>query len=66
MTADELSRYDGKEGRPAYFAFAGRIHDATGSRLWKEGSHVGRHLAGFDLLALVLAVLLIISLWRWW
>ena len=112
MTADELSRYDGKEGRPAYFAFGGRIHDATGSRLWKEGSHVGRHLAGFDLtdalkqaphgeekidstplvgkllatavarrtpthlkafyfmtyfnLALVLAVLLIISLWRWW
>ncbi|GAB4366139.1 MAG: hypothetical protein Kow00128_09290 [Deltaproteobacteria bacterium] len=49
MTAEELSRFDGKEGRPAYFAFRGRIYDATGSRLWKAGSHVGRHPAGFDL-----------------
>ncbi|MGZ8439862.1 MAG: CopD family protein [Candidatus Deferrimicrobiaceae bacterium] len=49
MTPDDLSGYDGKEGRPAYFAYDGRIFDATGSRLWKGGSHVGRHLAGFDL-----------------
>jgi len=49
MTAEELSRFDGKEGRPAYFAFRGRIYDATGSRLWKAGNHVGRHPAGFDL-----------------
>jgi predicted heme/steroid binding protein/uncharacterized membrane protein len=112
MTPDDLSGYDGKEGRPAYFAYDGRIFDATGSRLWKDGSHVGRHLAGFDLtdalklaphgeekvasmpsvgnllaagtvrrtpthlkafyfmtyftLGLILAVLFIISLWRWW
>lgn len=112
MTAEELGRFDGKEGRPAYFAYGGRIYDATGSRLWKEGSHVGRHHAGFDLtdalkqaphgedkikpmpligalvaarkpertpahlrafyfmtylnLVLVLGVLLIVALWRWW
>lgn len=112
MPADELARYDGKEGRPAYFFYDGRIYDATGSRLWKEGSHVGRHPAGFDLtemlkqaphgkekveamplvghllaagivrktpthlkafyfmtyfnLGLVLAILAIVSLWRWW
>jgi len=112
MTPDDLSGYDGKEGRPAYFAYDGRIFDATGSRLWKGGNHVGRHLAGFDLtdalklaphgeekvasmpfvgnllaagtvprtpthlkafyfmtyfiLGLILAVLFVISLWRWW
>ncbi|OGP34107.1 MAG: hypothetical protein A2X88_10795 [Deltaproteobacteria bacterium GWC2_65_14] len=49
MAPDDLSGYDGKEGRPAYFAYDGRIFDATGSRLWKDGGHVGRHLAGFDL-----------------
>lgn len=112
MTVDELASYDGKEGRPAYFAFEGRIYDATGSSLWKEGNHVGRHLAGFDLsdalkqaphgdeklgstpavgsllaagaahrepphmkafyfmayfnLGLVVAILFIVALWRWW
>lgn len=112
MTTDELALCDGKEGRPSYFAFNGRIYDATGSRLWKEGSHVGRHLAGFDLsdalkqaphgeekigsipvvgdlladvdarkaplhlkafyfmayfnLALVVGILFIVALWRWW
>jgi predicted heme/steroid binding protein/uncharacterized membrane protein len=111
MTLNDLSGYDGKEGRPAYFAYDGRVFDATKSRLWREGSHVGRHLAGFDLtdslklaphgeekvasmpsvgnllvagtvrrtpthlkafyfmtyftLGLILAVLFIISLWRW-
>ncbi len=49
MTLDDLAGYEGKEGRPAYFAYDGRIFDATKSRLWKDGSHVGRHLAGFDL-----------------
>lgn len=111
MTAEELSRFDGKEGRPAYFAYAGVIYDATGKALWKGGSHVGKHLAGFDLtdalrhaphgedriaalpvvgtlvaaeappglplhvkgfyvmtylnLGLVVAILFVISLWRW-
>jgi len=49
MTAEELSRFDGKEGRPAYFAYRGQVYDVTGSRLWKAGNHVGRHPAGFDL-----------------
>lgn len=49
LTPRELSAFDGKEGRPAYFAYRGRIYDATGSRLWKGGVHVGKHPAGFDL-----------------
>lgn len=112
MAADELASYDGKDGHPAYFALDGRIYDATESPLWKEGNHVGRHQAGFDLsdalkqaphgkeklgsmpvvgtllaeggerrvpfhlkgfyfmayfnLGLVVAILFIVALWRWW
>lgn len=49
LTPEELSHADGKEGRPAYFAFAGTIYDASHSRFWKQGSHLGRHEAGGDL-----------------
>lgn len=112
MGAEELAAFGGKEGAPAYIAYMGTIYDASNSRLWKGGSHLGKHQAGFDLsdalklaphgedrllrlpvvgkllataaperkpphlvafyfmtylnLGLVLAVLVIISLWRWW
>jgi predicted heme/steroid binding protein len=49
LTVDELARCDGKEGRPALFAFHDRIYDVTSSRLWKQGMHMGRHAAGTDL-----------------
>lgn len=49
LTPEQLAGYDGKEGRPAYFAYEGKIYDATASRLWKNGVHVGRHQAGQDL-----------------
>jgi len=51
MTPAELEQYDGKEGRKAYFAYKGMIYDATASPLWKNGTHMGRHQAGFDLTA---------------
>lgn len=112
LTPDDLAGFDGKEGRPAYFAYGGRVYDATESRMWKGGVHFGRHQAGFDLtellkqaphgeekirampavgdlmipeggrrtpghlkafyfmtyfnLGLVLAILFIVSLWKWW
>jgi len=111
LTAEELAACDGKEGRPAYFAFDGKIYDATGSRLWNQGLHMGRHNAGSDLtealkqaphgvdriaalkvvgvllasgrqkrplhervfyfmaymnLSIVLVIILILALWRWW
>jgi predicted heme/steroid binding protein/uncharacterized membrane protein len=49
LTLEDLSSYDGKEGRPVYFAFEGKIYDATQSPLWKQGVHMGRHTAGNDL-----------------
>lgn len=49
LSLDVLARFDGKDGRPAYFAYRGEIFDATKSPLWKNGSHMGRHQAGCDL-----------------
>lgn len=49
MTLEELEFFDGKEGRECLIAYKGEIFDVTKSRLWKEGTHMGRHHAGIDL-----------------
>ncbi|MFN3740881.1 MAG: CopD family protein [Thermodesulfovibrionales bacterium] len=49
FTLEELHQFDGKEGRPAYIAYKGTVYDVSGSRLWKDGSHARKHLAGHDL-----------------
>lgn len=49
LGVDELLNYDGKEGRPAYIAYNGKIYDVSESRLWKNGSHLQKHSAGHDL-----------------
>lgn len=49
FTLRELSRYDGKEGRPAYIAYAGKVYDVSDSFLWKGGRHQVLHDAGTDL-----------------
>jgi predicted heme/steroid binding protein len=49
LTLAELSQFDGMEGRPAYFSYGGKVFDATTSKLWKNGVHMGRHHAGEDL-----------------
>lgn len=46
---EELSKCDGKEGRPAYVAHRGRVFDVSGSARWKGGLHMKRHHAGMDL-----------------
>jgi predicted heme/steroid binding protein/uncharacterized membrane protein len=46
---EELARKDGKEGRPVYIAYKGKIYDVTQSSLWKTGSHMRRHSSGKDL-----------------
>ncbi|MCK9274350.1 MAG: hypothetical protein M0P57_04590 [Syntrophales bacterium] len=49
FTSAALAENDGKEGRPALVAFRGKVFDVTESRLWKNGTHMNRHLAGNDL-----------------
>jgi predicted heme/steroid binding protein len=46
---EELKKYDGRDGRPAYIAMKGKVYDATESDLWADGNHQGLHEAGKDL-----------------
>lgn len=48
LTLDELKKYNGKDGNPAYIAVDGVIYDVTDSKQWKEGEHNG-YTAGKDL-----------------
>ncbi len=45
----ELARFDGQDGRPAYVAYEGKVYDVTGSFLWRGGRHQAMHGAGADL-----------------
>jgi predicted heme/steroid binding protein len=49
FTLDELSKFDGKEGRPAFVAYNGKVYDVTEANLWSDGNHMGEHDAGKDL-----------------
>ena len=48
LTLEELARFNGKDGQPAYIAVDGIIYDVTESRAWKDGMHNGFE-AGKDL-----------------
>ncbi len=45
FTLDELKKFDGKEGRPAYAAVDGLVYDF--STVYKEGTHY-EHIAGAE------------------
>jgi len=49
FTLEELKQYDGRDGRPAYIAYKGKIYDVTESFLWIGGDHQGQHEAGKDI-----------------
>ncbi len=51
FTPQELEKYDGKDGRPAYIAYKGKVYDVTDSAFWLGGDHLGAHQAGRDLSA---------------
>ena len=49
FTQEELARYHGREGRPAYVAHGGKVYDVSGSFRWRGGRHQVLHRAGGDL-----------------
>ena len=48
FTLEELSKYDGLEGRKAYIAVDGVVYDVTDIPQWQDGLHQGRFQAGKD------------------
>jgi predicted heme/steroid binding protein/uncharacterized membrane protein len=46
--SEELKKYDGQDGRPAYLAYQGKVYDVSDSQKWKNGLHMNRHRAGQD------------------
>jgi predicted heme/steroid binding protein len=51
FTLEDLKQYDGRQGKPAYIAYKGKVYDVTDSPLWLDGDHQGLHEAGKDLTA---------------
>lgn len=47
FTSQELAKYDGKNGRPAYVAVNGIVYDVTNNRGWAAATHFGL-IAGND------------------
>ena len=45
----ELEENNGKDGKPAYFAYKGKVYDVSESSFWLDGDHLGMHQAGKDL-----------------
>ncbi|NLC32502.1 MAG: cytochrome B5 [Clostridiales bacterium] len=48
LTLEELAKFDGKDGRPAYVAVHDKIYDMSDSDSWYDGEHYG-YEAGNDL-----------------
>jgi predicted heme/steroid binding protein len=49
FTLEELAKFDGNNGSPAYVAFKGKVYDVSESSFWMDGDHLGAHQAGKDL-----------------
>ncbi|MBS3920396.1 MAG: cytochrome b5 [Deltaproteobacteria bacterium] len=49
FTSEELLSCDGKEGKPVYIAFEGKVYDVSKSPLWSKGTHMNRHPSGKNL-----------------
>jgi len=48
FTISELAQFNGKNGKPAYVGYKGKVYDVTESYQWGDGEHLG-HMAGKDL-----------------
>ena len=41
FTMEEIARYDGKDGQPAYIVVDGVVYDVSNVSQWSSGSHFG-------------------------
>ncbi len=49
LTLEQLKKYDGQNGNPAYVAVDGTIYDVTNAQGWNNGKHKNGITAGKDL-----------------
>ena len=49
FTEDELTQYNGQDGKPVYVAYNGSVYDVTTSKMWRTGMHMKRHPSGTNL-----------------
>jgi len=49
ISAEEMLSFNGKDGRPVYIAFQGKVYDVSKSPLWSKGIHMNSHPSGKDL-----------------
>ncbi|MGD9819383.1 MAG: DUF2231 domain-containing protein [Desulfomonilaceae bacterium] len=49
FSLEEISRCDGKDGRPSLVVVDGKVYDVSSSKRWVGGQHMRRHQAGGDL-----------------
>lgn len=48
FTKEELSQYNGKNGKPSYVAVNGVVYDVSGVDIWQNDTHFGM-IPGNDL-----------------
>ena len=48
---ESIKEFNGKDGKPVYLAYQGKVYDVSASRFWKTGLHMKRHRSGKDLTA---------------
>ena len=49
VTQQELKENNGKNRKPAFIAYKGKVYDVSESSFWLDGDHLGMHNAGKDL-----------------
>jgi predicted heme/steroid binding protein len=49
ISKQELEENNGKNGKPAYIVYNGKVYDVSESSMWIDGEHMGLHQAGKDL-----------------